>query len=113
MPPKYKHYFKIKHGAKTNDQRSKKFVEEIKEYEKAEFLLHALEDNPLLRELCENELLLVVLNSATSQGLQKKLTNILQNSPVSTDEAVLLYCSDNKIKAMEDCIQFSPELFRV
>lgn len=26
---------------------------------------------------------------------------------------MLLYTSDNKIKAMEDCIEFSPELFRV
>ena len=113
MPPKYKQYFKIKYGAKTSDQRSRKFVQEIKEYEKAEFLLHALDSNPLLKELCENELLLVVLNSSTSQGLQLTLSNILRHSPVTDDEAILLYCSDNKVKAMEDSIQFSPELFRV
>lgn len=77
MPPKYKHQFKIKYGKKTNDMRSSKFVEEIKEYEKAEFLLHALDQNPLLKELCENELLLVVLNSATSQSLQSTLSTIL------------------------------------
>lgn len=76
-------------------------------------MLHALDTNPLLRELCENELLLVVLNSSNTQGLQAKLSGILKHSPVSTDEAVLLYNSDNKVKAMEDCIQFSPELFRV
>ena len=113
MPPKYKQYFKIKHGPKTNDQRSKKFVEEIKEYEKAEFLLHALDSNPLLRELIENELLLVVINSSTSIGLQSSLTTCLKHSPVTSDDAILLYCSNNKVKAMEDSIQFSPELFRV
>ena len=32
---------------------------------------------------------------------------------MTDDEAILLYCSDNKVKAMEDSIQFSPELFRV
>ena len=69
MPPKTNNKFKIKYGMKTSDKRSKKFVEEIKEYEKAEFLLHALDTNPLLKELCENELLLVVLNSSTNQGL--------------------------------------------
>ena len=38
---------------------------------------------------------------------------MLQQSQLRSDEAELLYASDNKVKAMEDCIQFSPELFRV
>ena len=85
----------------------------MKEYRKAEFLLHALETNPLLREICENEVLLLVLNSAVDQNLQPKLSSILKSSSVGPDEAMLLYASENKVKAMEDCIEFSPELFRV
>lgn len=54
MPNKSNKAFKIKYGRKLNDQKSKKFIEEVKEYQKAEFLLHALETNPLLREICEN-----------------------------------------------------------
>ena len=54
MPLKYLPNFKIKYGSKKIDQKSKKFVEEVKEYQKAEFLLHALETNPLLREIYEN-----------------------------------------------------------
>ena len=72
-----------------------------------------MDTNPLLKELIENELLLVVLNSSTSIGLQASLTTCLKHSPVTSDDAILLYCSDNKVKAMEDSIQFSPELFRV
>ena len=32
---------------------------------------------------------------------------------MTKEEAVLLYASENKVKAMEDCIQFAPELFRI
>ena len=88
-------------------------VEEVEEAAKAAYLLHALETNPLLKEICENELLILVLNSSTSQSLQSKLYNILHRSSVTSDEAVLLYASDNKVKAMEDCIMFSPELFKL
>ena len=54
-----------------------------------------------------------MLNSSTNQGFHAKLTNLLRSSQISSDEAALLYASDNKVKAMEDCIQFSPELFRL
>ena len=70
MPPKYQPTFKIRYGKKINDQKSKKLVEEIDEAEKAAYLLTALETNPLLKEICENEVLILVLNSATSQSLQ-------------------------------------------
>ena len=56
---------------------------------------------------------MLVLNSSTSQGLQSKLQGLLKGSQVSDEEAVLLYASDNKVKALEDCIMFSPELFRI
>jgi len=95
------------------DQRTKRFVDEVKEYDKASYLLHALERNPLLAEICEKELLVLVLNSSTSQGLQDKLTGLLKSSQLTQNEAALLYTSENKVKAMEDCIEFSPELFRV
>lgn len=78
MPPKHKQTFKIKFGAKNNDQHKKKFVQEVQEYRKAEFLLHALETNPLLREICENEILLLVLNSANNTNLVPKLNEILK-----------------------------------
>lgn len=65
MPKPYKETFKIKYGRKTNDVVAKQFVQEIQEYRKAEFLVHALETNPLLREICENEIFVVVLNSAS------------------------------------------------
>ena len=104
MPAKVQNQFKIKYGRTVKDQKSKRFIEEVKEYEKAEFLLHALETNPLLREICENQILVMVLNSATSQGLQKRIHDLLRTSQVSKEEAVLLYASDNKVKAMEDCI---------
>ena len=70
MPPKYQPTFKIRYGKKINDQKSKKLVEEVDEAEKAAYLLTALETNPLLKEICENEVLILVLNSATSQSLQ-------------------------------------------
>lgn len=113
MPPKYRQNFKIKYGRKLTDQTKKKFVTEVREDRKAEFLLHALDTNPLLREICDNEILLLVVNSAVSQGLASRITDLLRSSQVSSSEAVLLYTSENKIKAMEDCIHFSPDLFRI
>ena len=84
MPSKYRQNFKIKYGRKLNDQKTKRFVDEVKEYRKAEFLLHALDSNPLLKEICDNEILLLVVNSATSQGLQSKISDLLRNSQVSS-----------------------------
>lgn len=69
MPQPYKNNFKIKYGRKTKDKVTKQFVEEVQECDRAAFLVHALETNPLLRELCENEIFVLVLNSATGQGL--------------------------------------------
>jgi len=66
MPKPYKQNFKIKYGRKTKDAVHKQFIEEVQEYRRAEFLVHALETNPLLREICENEIFVVVLNSANS-----------------------------------------------
>ena len=113
MPPKHSQKFKIRFGRATNDQKKKKFVHEVQEYRKAEFCLHALDTNPLLRDILESELLMLVLNSSVAQNLHAKLSGILEASSIDTNEATLLYTSENKIKAMEDCIEFSPELFRV
>ena len=37
----------------------------------------------------------------------------MKESSVPEDEIPLLYLSQNKILAFEDCIQFTPELFRL
>lgn len=83
------------------------------EHRQAEYLLHALDTNPLLKDLYEEPILYMVLNSSMSTNLHTKISNALQQSPVGMQEAMLLYASENKIKAMEDCIEFSGELFRV
>ena len=54
----------------------------------------------------------MVLNSSTGMNLQSRITKLLNVSHVK-DEVALLYASDNKVKAMEDCITFAPELFRL
>ena len=54
----------------------------------------------------------MVVNSATHQGLQNRINKLLSVSHIK-DEVSLLYASDNKVKAMEDCITFAPELFRL
>ena len=54
-----------------------------------------------------------VLSSATYQNLHKKLKQVLRESSVPDNEIDLLYTSQNKITAFEDCIAFTPNLFRL
>ena len=61
----------------------------------------------------EDPVLYMVLNSSMSTNLYAKISGALQQSPIGMQEAMLLYASENKIKAMEDCIEFSGKLFRV
>ena len=76
-------------------------------------MLLELKRNPELRQLCENEIVFMVLSSSTYQNLYKKIKQVVKDSSVPTDEISLLYMSQNKILAFEDCIQFTPQLFRL
>ena len=55
----------------------------------------------------------MVLSSSTYQNLYKKIKQIMKESTVPVEEIPLLYMSQNKILAFEDCIQFTPQLFRL
>lgn len=54
-----------------------------------------------------------MLSSTTYQNLYKKLKQILRESTVPDEEIPLLYTSQNKLTAFEDCIAFCPNLFRL
>ena len=107
--------FKLRYGRKKTDQVSKRIQRkaDLEEDLEAAFLINALETNHLLRDLCQHEIVFMVLSSSTYQNLFKKIQKTLKDSLIPDNEIQLLYLSQNKVLAFEDCIQFTPQLFRL
>ena len=76
--------FKLKFGRTTTDQTSRRIVAKTRTQEnhEAEFLIHALEASDMLRDLCQNQIVFLVLSSSTYQNLFKKISGLLKESMV-------------------------------
>jgi hypothetical protein len=67
--------FKLSLGRKKTDLTSKRIVEKTDKRgnNEAEFLIYALDNSEMLRELCSHEIVFLVLSSSTYQNLYKKI----------------------------------------
>ena len=66
-----------------------------------------------MKELCAHQVVFLTLNSSTYQNLFSIIKNAIVAAKINEDQIPLIYISENKIKAFEDCINFCPQLFRL
>ena len=84
----------------------------VDERQQIHFLMRCLDSNELLQQMLKNEIVFLILSSASVQNLSQTANTVFQRFE-STPGTRMLYFSQNKVTSLEDCVQFVPHLFRL